>query len=134
LGKAAALAASGLEGRTREILELRNCFENAIFDRIPNTHLNGPPIRRIANTSNLCFQHVEAEGMVINLDLAGVACSTGSACASGSIEPSHVLTAMGLPMAEAFGSVRFSLSRYTTREEIDQVLRILPGIVERLSN
>jgi cysteine desulfurase len=133
LGKAAELAASGLEGRTRGILELRNYFENEIFNRIPNTHLNGPLTERIANTTNLRFQQVEAEGMVINLDLAGVACSTGSACASGSIEPSHVLTAMGLPMTEAFGSVRFSLSRYTTREEIDQVLGILPGIVERLS-
>jgi cysteine desulfurase len=132
LGKAAVLAVSELEHRSREIAELRDYFEKQVFRSVPETHLNGAPNGRICNTSNLRFEQVESEGMVINLDLAGVACSTGSACASGSIEPSHVLMAMGLPMAEAFGSVRFSLSRYTTRDEIDQVLGLLPAIVERL--
>ncbi len=132
LGKAAEWAAEGLDSRSRQIREMRDSFEDAVFRRIPCTHLNGSRFERIANTSNLRFDEAESEGLVINLDLAGVACSTGSACASGSIEPSHVLTAMGIPMAEAFGSVRFSLSRYTTREEIDRVLEILPGIVERL--
>ncbi len=132
LGKAAELAVSDLECRSREIAELRDYFESQVFRSVPETHLNGAPGGRICNTSNLRFEQVESEGMVINLDLAGVACSTGSACASGSIEPSHVLMAMGLPMVEAFGSVRFSLSRYTTRDEIDLVLGVLPAIVERL--
>ncbi|HVN80932.1 MAG TPA: cysteine desulfurase NifS [Terriglobia bacterium] len=132
LGKAAELAVSGLERRSLEIAELRDYFESQVRQSIPETHLNGAANGRLCNTSNLRFQQVESEGMVINLDLAGVACSTGSACSSGSIEPSHVLTAMGLPTSEAFGSVRFSLSRYTTRDEINQVLAILPAIVERL--
>ena len=132
LGKAAELAVSDLESRSHAIEELRNYFESEVIRRIPETRLNGPRNGRIPNTSNIRFEHAESEGMVINLDLAGVACSTGSACASGSIEPSHVLKAMGLATSEAFGAVRFSLSRYTTREEIDQVLGVLPKIVDRL--
>ena len=132
LGKAAELAAEGIEARARQIQELRDHFETEVFRRIPDVFLNGSRHARLPNTTNLRFEHVESEGLVINLDLAGVACSTGSACTSGSIEPSHVLIAMGVPLEKAFGSVRFSLSRYTTREEIDAVLDFLPGIVERM--
>jgi len=132
LGKAAELAVTALDDTTRGIQQLRDYFELAIVSSIPQTHVNGSLDRRTPNTSNLRFEQVESEGLVINLDLAGVACSTGSACTSGSIEPSHVLTALGLSPEEAFNSVRFSLSRYTTREEIDQVLKILPSIVQRL--
>ena len=130
-GAAAELAGDGLEDRDRSIGELRDYFENEVCRRIPEVALNGSRTLRISNTSNLRFERADSESLVINLDLAGVACSTGSACASGSIEPSHVLLALGLPVDQAFSSVRFSLSRYTTREEIEAVLDILPGVVSR---
>ena len=131
LGAAAELAGKSLEDRARSIGELRDYFENEVRRRIPEVALNGSRILRISNTSNLRFERADSESLVINMDLAGVACSTGSACASGSIEPSHVLLALGLPIEQAFSSVRFSLSRYTTRDEIESVLEILPGVVSR---
>ena len=131
LGAAAELAENGLEGRARSIGELRDYLEHEVSRQIPDVALNGSRTSRISNTSNLRFERTDSESLVINLDLAGVACSTGSACASGSIEPSHVLLALGLSMEQAFSSIRFSLSRYTTREEIDAVLEILPGVVSR---
>ncbi len=132
LGQAAELAMTTMEDTAARIRGLRDYFEAEVLKSIPGTHVNGSQTFRIPNTSNIRFDQVESEGMVINLDLAGVACSTGSACTSGAIEPSHVLTALGLSADEAFSSVRFSLSRYTTREEIDLLLKILPGIVQRL--
>jgi len=132
LGKASELAMTEMENNTGRILELRNYFEGETFRRIPHTSLNGPRTRRIPNTANIRFEQVESEALLINLDLAGVACSTGSACASGSIEPSHVLTALGLPPEQAFSSIRFSLSKFTTREEIEYVLNLLPEMVGRL--
>jgi cysteine desulfurase len=132
LGKAAELAAMGMKDVTGRVQGLRDHFEAEVLRNVSDTHINGSRNRRTSNTSNLRFEQVESEGLVINLDLAGVACSTGSACTSGSIEPSHVLTALGLSPDEAFNSIRFSLSRYTTREEIDEVLNILPGVVQRL--
>lgn len=131
LGAAAELAGKGLEDRARSVGELRDYFEDEVCRRIPGVALNGSRTLRISNTSNLRFERADSESLVINLDLAGVACSTGSACASGSIEPSHVLLALGLPIEQAFSSVRFSLSRYTTRAEIDEVLEVLPGVVSR---
>jgi cysteine desulfurase len=132
LGAAADLATDGIEARMKSICELRDYFEREVFNRIPGVHRNGNPETRIPNTANLRFDLAESEGLVINLDLAGVACSTGSACTSGSIEPSHVLLALGLSQDEAFNCLRFSLSRYSTREEIDTVLRLLPEVVERV--
>jgi cysteine desulfurase len=132
LGAAADLATDGMEARMKSICELRDYFEREVFNRIPGVHRNGNPETRIPNTANLRFDLAESEGLVINLDLAGVACSTGSACTSGSIEPSHVLLALGLSQDEAFNCLRFSLSRYSTREEIDTVLRLLPEVVERV--
>ena len=99
---------------------------------IPGVSIKGDPDQRIPNTSNLRFEDVESEAMVINLDLSGVACSTGSACSSGSIEPSHVLLALGFSAEEAFQSIRFSFSRYTTREVVDEVVHLLPAMVRRL--
>jgi cysteine desulfurase len=131
LGAAAELAIDGIDQRARSIGELRDYFEQQVIEQISGVKLNGSQKSRISNTSNLRFENTESEGLVINLDLLGVACSTGSACASGSIEPSHVLLALGLPLEQAFSSVRFSLSRYTTRKEIDAVLEILPGVVNR---
>ena len=132
LGAAADLAIDGMEERTKSIGELRSYFEGEVFNRLPGVHRNGSPEARLPNTANLRFDLAESEGLVINLDLAGVACSTGSACTSGSIEPSHVLLALGLCQDEAFNCVRFSLSRYSTREEIDIVLDLLPEVVERV--
>jgi cysteine desulfurase len=131
LGAAAELAGKGLEDRARSIGDLRDYFEHEVSQRIAGVALNGSRASRISNTSNLRFERADSESLVINLDLAGVACSTGSACASGSIEPSHVLLALGLPVEQAFSSVRFSLSRYTTHDEIETVLDILPGVVSR---
>jgi cysteine desulfurase len=132
LAQAAELAMTTMEETATRVRDLRDYFEATVLKSIPGAQVNGSQNLRIPNTSNIRFDQVESEGMVINLDLSGVACSTGSACTSGAIEPSHVLTALGLSADEAFSSVRFSLSRYTTREEIDQVLKILPGIVQRL--
>jgi cysteine desulfurase len=132
LAQAAGLAMTTMEETATRVRDLRDYFEATVLKSIPGAQVNGSQSLRIPNTSNIRFDQVESEGMVINLDLSGVACSTGSACTSGAIEPSHVLTALGLSADEAFSSVRFSLSRYTTREEIDQVLKILPGIVQRL--
>jgi len=131
IGAAAELAGNGLDERATSIGELRDHFEREVCRRIPDVALNGSRLSRISNTSNLRFERADSESLVINLDLAGVACSTGSACASGSIAPSHVLLALGLPVEQAFSSIRFSLSRYTTREEIDTVLEILPAVVRR---
>ena len=113
------------------IRRLRDWFEQEAQRRIPEVTVNGPAESRLCNTSNLRFAGAEAEGLIINLDLAGVACSTGSACSSGAIEPSHVLTAMGLSPAEAFECLRFSLSRDTAREDLVRVLELLPDLVAR---
>jgi cysteine desulfurase len=132
LGRAAELAMTNMEATAQKISQLRDYFEREILRRIPLAYVNGSQSGRTPNTTNIRFEHVESEGMIINLDLVGVACSTGSACTSGSIEPSHVLTALGLAPQQAFGSIRFSLSKYSTREEIDRVLDLLPSIVERV--
>lgn len=132
LGAACQLVMESREATASKIAGLRDYFEEEVLDRILLSHHSGSRTRRLPNTSNIRFEDVESEGLVINLDLAGIACSTGSACASGSIEPSHVLTALGLSAEQALSSARFSLSRYTTREEIDEVLDLLPKTVERL--
>jgi cysteine desulfurase len=111
---------------------LRDRFEQTILTRIEDTGVNGGSAPRVSNTSNLYFDHLEAEALVIALDLKGLSVSGGSACQSGAAEPSHVLTAMGLAPARARASIRFSLSRLTTAEEIDEALKIIPAAVARL--
>ncbi len=111
---------------------LRDRLERGIFELVPEVSVNGDPQRRLPNTSNLCLDYVEGEGFVIAMDLRGIACSTGAACSSGSIEPSHVLSAIGRTPDQARSSVRLSLGRYTTDEDIDATLAILPAVVERL--
>src|SRR5215813_6882849 len=128
-GEAAKLAATADMGRVRD---LRNRMERDLKTRIELIHVNAEGAPRIPNTSNIMVDYAEGEGLVISLDLKGVAVSTGSACSSGSLEPSHVLTAIGKTPDEAHGSLRFSLSTMTAAEEIDYVVEILPGIVERL--
>ena len=132
LGMAAELAKTQLAEVSQNMALLRDDFESKVMEKIPGVSVNGDPDQRIPNTSNLRFEDVESEAMVINLDLSGVACSTGSACSSGSIEPSHVLLALGFSPEEAFQSIRFSFSRYSTQEEVDEVVHLLPAMVRRL--
>jgi cysteine desulfurase len=115
-----------------QLTALRDRFEQGILAQIDDCGVNGAGAPRVSNTSNLYFNHLEAEALVIALDLKGISASGGSACQSGAAEPSHVLTAMGLPPARARASVRFSLSRLTTEEEIDEALKIIPAAVARL--
>jgi cysteine desulfurase len=132
MGKAAELARLHLAGRMKHAAELRDYLEEELFKRIPNISRNGDPARRLPNIANINFDHVEGEGLQISLDLKGVAVSTGSACASGSTEPSHVLTAIGLPRDSGYGSLRFSFGKYNTREDVDYTLEILQTAVEKL--
>jgi len=133
LGKAAEIARTWLAADgPRELTALRDRLERGILAAVDEAGVNGGGAARVANTSNLCFDHVEAEALVIALDLKGLAVSGGSACQSGATEPSHVLTAMGLGEARARASVRFSLSRLTTADEVDAVLAIVPAAVARL--
>jgi len=115
-----------------ELTALRDHFEQTLLSQIEECGVNGGEAPRVSNTSNLYFDHLEAEALVIALDLKGISVSGGSACQSGAAEPSHVLTAMGLSPARARASVRFSLSRLTTQEEIDEALKIIPTAVARL--
>jgi cysteine desulfurase len=133
LGRAAEMAKAWLvEDGVEELAALRDRLENGILAAVEEAGVNGAGPPRVANTTNLYFDHVEAEALVIALDLKGLSVSGGSACQSGATEPSHVLTAMGLSPARARASVRFSLSRLTTAEEIDCALAIIPAAVERL--
>src|SRR5437762_6679611 len=131
-GEAARLAREGLESEMTRVRELRDRLELGLKEKIEFIQVNGENAPRLPNTSNIMVDYAEGEGLVISLDLKGVAVSTGSACSSGSLEPSHVLTAIGKTPDEAHGSLRFSLSSMTTYEDIDYVVETLPGIVERL--
>ena len=133
LGKAAELARAWLaNGEQQALAALRDRLEQGILAQVEEAGVNGAGATRVANTSNLYFDHVEAEALVIALDLKGLAVSGGSACQSGSTEPSHVLTAMGLSVARARASVRISLSRMTTGDEVDCALALVPAAVARL--
>ncbi len=116
----------------RDLAALRDRLEQGILGAVESAGINGGGAQRVANTSNLYFDHVEAEALVIALDLKGLAVSGGSACQSGATEPSHVLIAMGLHDARARASVRFSLSRLNTQEEVDAAVAIVPAAVARL--
>ena len=131
-GEAARLAREGLAAEMSRVGELRDRLEGELKKRIELIHVNAEQAPRLPNTSNIMVDFAEGEGLVISLDLKGVAVSTGSACSSGSLEPSHVLTAIGKTPDEAHGSLRLSLSSMTTPEDVDYVIEILPGIVERL--
>jgi cysteine desulfurase len=132
LATALRLAEEGRESYAASRAALRDRLVAGILDRIPLAWLNGHRTRRLPNNANLAFEHVEGESVLLLLDQAGVAASSGSACSSGSLEASHVLTALGLPYERAIGSVRFSLGRSTTAEDIDYVLDALPPLIERL--
>jgi cysteine desulfurase len=132
LGVAAQLAARKLAGESARLGALRNRLEEAILAKVPGTVMNGVREPRVPNTTNISFDAVEAESLLIALDLEGVAVSTGSACSSGTLEPSHVLRAMGLPAPRTQNSIRMSLGAGNTDAEVDFVVSKLPGIVEKL--
>jgi cysteine desulfurase len=132
LGMAAELALACLEENAQQVAALRDRLERGILEQVPRVSVNGDAQRRLPNTSNLCFDYVEGEGFVIAMDLKGIACSTGAACSSGAVEPSHVLSALGRTPDQARSSIRFSLGRYNTVEDIDFALATLPAVVERL--
>jgi cysteine desulfurase len=132
LGKAAQLARAELEKEMNRLIPLRNRLIEGLRARIEYLTLNGHPTQRLPNNVNVSMDFIEGESVIINLDLAGIAASTGSACSSADAEPSHVLLALGIPRPRAHSSVRFTLGRDTTPEEIEQVIEILPPIVSRL--
>jgi cysteine desulfurase len=131
-GCAATLAAQELELTAAHCLRLIHRLWEGIQERVPAVVLNGSERHRLANTLNVWFMEATGEGLLMGLDLAGIAVSTGSACAAGSIEPSHVLLALGRHEAAAKSALRFSVGKYTTEQEIDRVLEVLPGVVERV--
>jgi cysteine desulfurase len=131
LGKAAEMALANL-AEVKQEKKLRDRLEKTLLSSIPDTQINGDPKNRLPNTTNIGFKYIEGEAILLMLNQYGVCASSGSACTSGSLEPSHVLRAMGLPYTILHGSIRFSLSRYTTEAEIDRVLELMPGIVEKL--
>jgi cysteine desulfurase len=131
-GTAAQLAARKLADEQDRVGRLRDRLEEGILRSVPGTVVNGARTPRVPNTTNISFERVEAESLLIALDLEGVAVSTGSACSSGSLEPSHVLRAMGLPAHRTQNSLRFSLGMSSTEQEVDHVVEILPRLVEKL--
>lgn len=132
LGKAAEISRLSVAEDARRISALRDRLEQGLLSRGPDSQCNASGAPRTPNTANMSFRGIGGEALVIALDLKGLACSTGAACSSGATEPSHVLTAIGLPAAEARASMRFSLGRYTTDAEIDAALEIIPGAVAQL--
>ena len=133
LGKAAELAAAHLaENGYERISRLRDRLEQTLLDKVSNALINGDPANRLPNTTSVAFEYVEGEAILLMMNEYGICASSGSACTSGSLEPSHVLRAMGVPFTAAHGSIRFSLSRYNTDDEIDVILEKLPPIIERL--
>jgi cysteine desulfurase len=133
LGKAAELAAAHLaENGYERISRLRDRLEQTLLENVPNALINGDPATRLPNTSSVAFEYVEGEAILLMMNEYGICASSGSACTSGSLEPSHVLRAMGVPFTAAHGSIRFSFSRYNTEDEVDVILEKLPPIIERL--
>ncbi len=132
LGKACELASRYMEDENTRVRTLRDRLESAILANCPDSRINGDPENRLPNTTNISFEYIEGEAILLMLDRFGICASSGSACTSGSLEPSHVLRAMGVPFTAAHGSIRYSLSRYNTEEEVDYTIDKMPQIIERL--
>ena len=132
LGAAAKLAADHMQEERVNVAMLRDRLEQGLLERISDCMVNGDEENRLPNTTNIAFKNVEGEAILLMLDRLGVCASSGSACTSGSLEPSHVLRAMGVPFTYAHGSIRLSLSRYTTQEEVDFVIENFPGVIKTL--
>ena len=134
LGKAVEMRAFEMPEEEERLLELKHILRNGIEERIDDIHFNGHPTDSLASTLNVSFTGVEGEAILLYLDIEGIAVSTGSACASGSLDPSHVLLATGVDAELAHGSIRFSMGRESSREEVDYLLDVLPRIIERIRN
>lgn len=132
LGRAAELAREHIHIENTQVRALRDKLEQGLLSAAPDARLNGHPLHRLPNTANISFEYVEGEAILLLLNQFNICASSGSACTSGSLEPSHVLRAMGVPYTAAHGSVRFSLSRYNTEDEVDFVLEKLPPVIHRL--
>ena len=133
LGEACEIAQKSLDYEMNEVKRLRDKLENGILERVYNAKVNGSTTNRVPNTTNIGFQYIEGELILLHLSDLGICASSGSACTSGSLEPSHVLKSMGVPFESLHGSIRFSLSRFTTEEEIDYVLNVLPDVIFKLN-
>jgi cysteine desulfurase len=132
LGMAAEQALKHMEYENTVVAEMRDRLQEGILSAVPNSFVTGDPENRLPNTLNIAFEYIEGEAILLLLNKAGIAASSGSACTSGSLEPSHVMRAMGIPYTAAHGTVRFSLSRYNTMEEIERVIEAVPPIVAQL--
>jgi cysteine desulfurase len=118
--------------REHDVKRLRDRLERGILARVSNAFVNGDTLYRLPNTASIAFEYVEGEGILLLLNQQGIAASSGSACTSGSLEPSHVMRAMGIPYTAAHGTIRFSLSRYNTEEEVDRVIAAVPPVIAKL--
>lgn len=132
LGKAAILAKENLEHENTFVKSLRDKLQEGILKNVPHSFVTGDPSNRLPNTLNIAFEYIEGEAILLLMNKVGIAASSGSACTSGSLEPSHVMRAMGIPYTAAHGTVRFSLSRYNTLEEVERVIEAIPPIVAKL--
>lgn len=132
LGKACEMAQQHIEEENTRVKAMRDRLEEGLLAVIPNAFITGDPDNRLPNTANIAFEYIEGEGILLMMNKAGIAASSGSACTSGSLEPSHVMKAMGIPYTAAHGTVRFSLSRYNAMDEVERVIAAVPPIVERL--
>ena len=130
--RAAELLYADMEKEANRLAALRDELQNKVMERIPDVHLNGDPEHRLPGSLNMSFEFAEGESLILSLDMEGIAVSSGSACTSGSLEPSHVLLAMGISHEVCHGSLRFSLGRGTTQEQIEYVLEVLPKVVARM--
>lgn len=132
MGRAAQLVMESMHDENTRVRALRDKLERELLQRIPNSMVNGDPDNRLPNTTSIAFEYVEGEAILLLMDQHGICASSGSACTSGSLEPSHVLRAMGVPFTAAHGSIRYSLSIYNTEAEIDFIIDKMPPIIERL--
>lgn len=132
LGKACEMALAAMDYENTEVARLRDKLEAGILAKVPRAFATGDVNNRLPNTSNIAFEFIEGEAILLLLNKFGIAASSGSACTSGSLEPSHVMRAMGIPYTAAHGTTRFSLSRYTTEAEVDRVIQVVPEIVAQL--
>ncbi len=132
LGKAAEQALANMEDENTRVAALRDRLEKGLLQRIPNSFVTGNPLERLPNTSNIAFEYIEGEGILLLMNREGIAASSGSACTSGSLEPSHVLRAMKVPYTAAHGAIRFSFSRDNTDADVDRVLEVMPPIIDKL--
>jgi len=132
MGVAAELAMANFDRENTYVRKLRDDLHNRLIAAIPSVRVNGDVEHRLPNTTNLSFEYIEGESILMHMDIHGICASSGSACTTGSLEPSHVMRAMGVPYTAAHGAIRFSFSRYNTQEDVDTVVEVLPGIIEKI--